>query len=99
MRGCKVKISIPLLLEQVGLKYNDDIHVSEASVDDSQTLNLALVGTDLRLPETEEGKPLPDANIICETVVSHFKVIEKISLSPQLEKKIDDALVGHIQSP
>lgn len=65
MRGMQLRISLPLLLDLIGLEAGQ-IQLGAAAVDvyTPDTLVLVLRGEDERLPEVEPGKFWPRGNVV-----------------------------------
>ena len=72
MRGIQIDVSLPLLLELLGLRQGM-IRLFEASAKSDECLSLILTGDDDRLPEVAPGSPWPIGTIECTRIEAKIK--------------------------
>ena len=72
MRGIQIDVSLPLLLELLGLRQGQ-ITLFKASAKSDECLSLILSGDDDRLPEHTPGDPFAIGTIECTRIEGHIK--------------------------
>lgn len=77
-KACKIKFSVPLLFELIGLKNTDGLTVYAAVVDqeNKDVVALYLHGEHPDLPELNIGDNVPEAIVECERINARLIVLD-----------------------
>jgi hypothetical protein len=77
MKAVKIKFSLPLLLQQLGLDYTSLLEVYRAEVDCDNNVCLYITGDHPDLPKVVPGE-IPEAVIKCQRVYSKIEVVPDV---------------------